>query len=171
MTEMSHEASHGVPDHHAGGPAVEPLGEQQHPTHGHDHDPGHHNDPASVAKEIRKYWIVFTALGGLTVVTVLISYLHLPHWAAVVLALIVAGIKGSLVAAVFMHLISERKLIYAVLAITVFFFGVLMWGPWHHRNNAQDVWPRYDVNASHPDNPQKTGTHDNAPPHSTPAQH
>jgi cytochrome c oxidase subunit 4 len=164
--------SHGVPDHHAGGgPVQEPLGEERHPTHHGDHDPAHHNDPASVAKEMRKYWIVFGALAGLTGVTVAISYLHLPTWGAITLALVVAAIKGGLVAAVFMHLISERKLIYAVLAITVFFFGLMLWGPWHHRNNAADVWPGYDTNATQPDNPQQTGTHDNAPPHSTPAQH
>ena len=33
-------------------------------------------------------------------------------------ALLVATIKGSLVACYFMHLISEKKLIYAVLALT-----------------------------------------------------
>ena len=163
-----HDAAHRAPDQQAGGPGHEPLGEHEHPTHD---DHGHHNDPASVAKEMRKYWIVFGALAALTVVTVLISYLHVPPWAAITLALVVATVKGTLVAAVFMHLLSERKLIYAVLAITVFFFGVLLWGPWHHRDNAADVWPGYDTNASKPDNPQQTGTHDNAPPQSTPAQH
>lgn len=173
MTDTSapHNAAHWAPDQQAGGLGKEPLGEHEHPTHHGDHDPGHHNDPESVAKEIRKYWIVFGALGALTIVTVAISYLDLPTWGAIALALVVAAIKGTLVAAVFMHLISERKLIYAVLAITVFFFGVLMWGPWHQRHNAQDVWPGYDANATKPDQPQQTGTHDNAPPHSTPAQH
>jgi caa(3)-type oxidase subunit IV len=41
-------------------------------------------------------------------------------------ALLVAIIKGSLVACYFMHLISEKKLIYAVLAVTAFFFVALM---------------------------------------------
>jgi caa(3)-type oxidase subunit IV len=45
---------------------------------------------------------------------------------AVTIALIVATIKGSLVACYFMHLISEKKLIYAVLALTVAFFAVLL---------------------------------------------
>lgn len=173
MTDSAppHNAAHWAPDQHAGGAGQEPLGEQKHPTHHDDHDPGHHNDPASVAKEIRKYWTVFLALGALTIITVAISYLDLPTWGAVTLALVVAITKGSLVAAVFMHLISERKLIYAVLILTVFFFGVLMWGPWHHRDNAEKVWPGYDTNATQPDNPQQTGTHHNAPPASTPTQH
>ena len=47
----------------------------------------------------------------------------------VTLALLVASIKGSLVACYFMHLISEKKLIYAVLALTVAFFIVLLFLP------------------------------------------
>ena len=45
---------------------------------------------------------------------------------AVTVALLVATIKGSLVACYFMHLISEKKLIYAVLALTVVFFIALL---------------------------------------------
>ena len=45
---------------------------------------------------------------------------------AVTVALIVATVKGSLVACYFMHLISEQKLIYAVLGLTVVFFVVLV---------------------------------------------
>ena len=48
---------------------------------------------------------------------------------AVVVALIIASIKGGLVAAVFMHLISERQAIYSLLLLTVFFFILLMVGP------------------------------------------
>src|SRR5688572_16943403 len=159
MTDSTtHHAAEGAPEHHAGGgPIQEPLSEQIHPTHHGDHDPGHHNDPESVAKEMKKYWAVFIALCTLTIITVAISYLHLPTVAAIALGLAVATIKGSLVAAVFMHLISERKLVYSVLVITVIFFAVLLWGPWHHRNNAADVWPGYDTNASTPATTQTTG--------------
>jgi cytochrome c oxidase subunit IV len=45
---------------------------------------------------------------------------------AIVVALIIASFKGSLVAAFFMHLSHERKLIYWVLLLTVIFFIVLM---------------------------------------------
>jgi len=45
---------------------------------------------------------------------------------AVTIALFVAIVKGSLVAGYFMHLVSEKKLIYAVLALTVAFFVVLL---------------------------------------------
>ena len=79
--------------------------------------------------EIRRYWIVGIALFLLTIVTVAVSYLDLSPVMAVVVALIIAGIKGGLVAAVFMHLISERQAIYSLLLLTVFFFIVLMIGP------------------------------------------
>jgi caa(3)-type oxidase subunit IV len=55
-----------------------------------------------------------------------VSRYHFPVPVAVTVALIVATIKGSLVACYFMHLISEKKLIYAVLAVTVVFFAVLL---------------------------------------------
>jgi cytochrome c oxidase subunit IV len=116
----------------------------------HDAHHGHDNSPEAIRKEVRKYLIVLGALAVLTVITVAISYIHLPTPQAIALALVVATIKGALVAAFFMHLISERKLIYAVLVFTVFFFGLLLWGPWHQRSNAQKSWENYDMNASAP---------------------
>jgi cytochrome c oxidase subunit 4 len=70
--------------------------------------------------------MVFVALMALTVVTVAISYLHLGVGAAITVALIVASVKASLVASYFMHLISEKKVIYATLLLTVAFFALLM---------------------------------------------
>ncbi len=82
-----------------------------------------------IKKHVRVYITVFVALAALTVITVGISYLHLPtHW-AILFALLVATIKGTLVACYFMHLISERKVIYLILLICAFFFAVLMWAP------------------------------------------
>ena len=82
-----------------------------------------------IKKETRTYILVFVALAALTVVTVGVSYLHLSFGAAVVLALIIATIKGTLVAGFFMHLISERKLVYAVLILTLAFFVALLFLP------------------------------------------
>jgi caa(3)-type oxidase subunit IV len=129
---------------------------EQHEEHVHD---GHDNSPEAIRKEIRKYLMVFGALGVLTVITVAIAQLHLPTHEAIALALAVAIIKGTLVAAFFMHLISERKLIFAVLAFTVFFFGMLLWGPWHHHYNAEEVWPGYDINANKPPAPAPADEH------------
>ena len=78
-----------------------------------------------VQKEVKGYLLVFAALAFLTIVTVAISYLHLNIHAAVAVALLVAIVKGSLVACYFMHLISERKLIYSILILTSTFFAAL----------------------------------------------
>ena len=79
-----------------------------------------------IDKHVRIYITVFVALMVLTIVTVAVSRFHFPVPIAVTIALIVATIKGSLVACYFMHLISEKKLIYAVLALTVVFFIALI---------------------------------------------
>jgi cytochrome c oxidase subunit IV len=81
---------------------------------------------ADIDRHVRVYITVFVALMALTIITVAISYLHLPLPLAVTAALLVATVKGSLVACYFMHLISEKKLIYAVLGLTAVFFVALL---------------------------------------------
>ena len=82
-----------------------------------------------IKSHVRTYYMVFGTLMVLTLVTVGVSYLHLSIPLAITVALIVAVIKGSLVALFFMHLSHERKLIYYVLALTVIFFIFLMFVP------------------------------------------
>jgi cytochrome c oxidase subunit 4 len=79
-----------------------------------------------VSKHMGPYYVVFVALLCLTAVTVGVSYLHLTRPVAITVALIIATVKAALVAAVFMHLISERKVIYAVLILTAVFFAFLL---------------------------------------------
>ena len=81
---------------------------------------------AEIDRHVRVYVTVFVVLMVLTIVTVLIARVHLPVHLAVTVALFVALIKGSLVACYFMHLISEKKLIYAVLVVTTAFFIALL---------------------------------------------
>src|SRR6266852_7922057 len=81
---------------------------------------------ADIDRHVKVYITVFVALMALTIITVAISRLHLPVHIAVTVAMLVAIIKGSLVACYFMHLISEKKLIYAVLLLTVAFFVALL---------------------------------------------
>ena len=81
---------------------------------------------ADIDRHVRVYITVFAALMVLTIVTVAISRFHLSVPVAVTVALLVATVKGSLVACYFMHLISEKKLILAILALTVVFFVVLL---------------------------------------------
>lgn len=86
----------------------------------------------SVRKQVRVYVTVFVALMALTIITVTISTFHLDPPLAIAVALAIAAVKGSLVAAYFMHLISEKKLIYAALGLTAVFFLALMFLPLSH---------------------------------------
>ena len=79
-----------------------------------------------IDRHVRVYITVFVALMVLTIITVAVSRYHFSVPVAVTVALLVATVKGSLVACYFMHLISEKKLIYAVLALTAFFFVALL---------------------------------------------
>ena len=89
--------------------------------------PAGHDD---IAKHVRVYVMVFIALACLTAVTVGISYLHLgSRWMNIVVAMVIACIKGSLVASYFMHLVSEKKVIFWVLALTVMFFLLVLFIP------------------------------------------
>lgn len=86
----------------------------------------HHESPEEFKSHLRKYYAVFVALLCLTAITVGVSYLRLNRPLAITVALIIATIKAGLVAAVFMHLISEKKVIYAVLILTALFFAFLL---------------------------------------------
>ena len=90
----------------------------------HGADLGH--DPAEIDRHVRVYILVFVALMALTLITVAVSYLDVSTPVAIAIALFIATIKGSLVACYFMHLISEKRLIYAVLIITGIKFVALM---------------------------------------------
>ena len=85
------------------------------------------HSPEEISKHIRVYIAVFIALLVGTVVTVGLNYLHFSSVAVtVIIAMFVAVIKATLVACYFMHLISEKKMIYVLLGFTAFFFAVLL---------------------------------------------
>jgi cytochrome c oxidase subunit 4 len=88
-----------------------------------------HSDAAEVKKNIPKYLMIGGALLVFTGITVAANLIHLAVPAAITLALIIASIKASMVAAVFMHLNHEKQWIYGSLILTVLFFLVLMFVP------------------------------------------
>jgi cytochrome c oxidase subunit IV len=88
-----------------------------------------HTDPAEVRKTVRTYLMVGAALFLGTAITVAANRVHLVVPLAITVALIIATIKGSMVAAVFMHLSHEKKWVYGALLLTVAFFVVLMLVP------------------------------------------
>src|SRR5207249_8417309 len=85
-----------------------------------------HSDPAAVRKTVRGYVMVGAALLVFTAITVAANQLHFALPIAVAIALIIAATKGSMVAAVFMHLSHEKRWIYGALLLTVVFFIFLM---------------------------------------------
>jgi len=94
----------------------------------------------SFEHHVRRYLYVFYALIFGTIVTVLASYIPFGHRSINIgVALFIASSKAFLVAGYFMHLISERKMIYGILVFTAFFFVGLMFLtlfsfvdlPWH----------------------------------------
>ncbi len=95
-----------------------------------------------IKKHVKVYITVFVALAVLTVVTVAVAYLNLTIVPALIVALFIATIKGSLVACYFMHLISEKKIIYAVLISTGAFLValfVLTLGSYHNQYGGEIV--------------------------------
>lgn len=87
----------------------------------------HDSHDHEVRAAARRYVYVFVALLLGTVITVVASYIPFGNHALNIgVALFIASVKAFLVAGYFMHLISERKLIYGLLAATAFFFAGLM---------------------------------------------
>jgi caa(3)-type oxidase subunit IV len=79
-------------------------------------------------RHMRTYAIVGVALIIGTILTVWASYINFgSREINIVAALLIASTKGFLVAGFFMHLISEKRLIYSLLGCTVFFFAALMY--------------------------------------------
>lgn len=89
--------------------------------HGHDEHEAEH-----IKAHIKVYVWIFAMLIVGTALTVAVSYVDFqPHWKNIAIGLAIATVKASLVAGWFMHLVSEKKLIYSVMAATVFFFIAL----------------------------------------------
>src|SRR5690348_14982229 len=90
-----------------------------------DHSAEHSADHFS--EHIRRYLYVFYALLFGTLLTVGASYIPFGNREVNIgVALFIAICKASLVACYFMHLISERKMIYFIMTFTAFFFVGLM---------------------------------------------
>ncbi len=82
---------------------------------------------ADAGKHTRLYMGVFAALFVGTILTVVVSHYHYSDVGNVVVALLIAGAKASLVAAIFMHLKWEKApWIWCPLALCAFFFIVLL---------------------------------------------
>jgi len=88
--------------------------------------------PVDFNSYIRRCALVFVAVICATGLMIYASYL--PHFgwpAKVAMILAIAACNASVVAGFLMHLLSEKKMVYTVLAFTVFFFiglmGLTLW--------------------------------------------
>ncbi len=107
------------------------------------------DSPEEMARHKRAYWLVFYALCAFTVITV--GWAHFIDLGPpgvdhrdIIIGLIIAAIKSTLVALIFMHLNHEKGLIYKFLVFTFCFAVGLMgltllswWDP---------IKPVFDVN-------------------------
>ena len=71
---------------------------------------------------------VMVVILAFTLITVFLSYVNFgTQKANVAVAMLVATFKAGLVAAIFMHLSAEKKMIYRILIFTGFFVLGLFW--------------------------------------------
>jgi cytochrome c oxidase subunit 4 len=75
----------------------------------------------------RTYLAVYIALLLSTGVTVLVSYVNLGMM-NVVVALLIASVKASLVALFFMHLKSEDRLVWGFALVPIVFLAIIIFG-------------------------------------------
>ena len=119
----------------------------------------HHED---VHSHVKTYIRVFVALAVGTVVTVAASNFHLGIILGIIVAVIIATVKGSLVAAFFMHLAGERRLIYWVLVLTATFVvamvGLILFARHDQQGRQQGIFavPAGHVPAHHTGTPEGT---------------
>ncbi len=99
------------------------------------------SEAALVRQHVRVYVMVFVALAVLTVVTVAISYLHLPTVLAISVAMVVASVKAGLVGGYFMHLVTEQRVIIWLLVLCAAFFVFLMFLPVGTESGIEPLWP------------------------------
>ncbi len=92
-------------------------------------DPKEYEEYAhGIQKHVRGYLMVGALLLTLTALTVALSYVDFgTHKANIGIAVLVATLKAAAVAAVFMHLAAEKRLIYRILIFTALFVLCLFW--------------------------------------------
>jgi cytochrome c oxidase subunit 4 len=107
-----------------------------------------HSDPEAIKRSVRLYLKIGAALFVFTAITVAVNRVHLAVPLAITVALIIASIKGSMVASVFMHLSHEKKWIYGSLLLTVVFFVALLFIPFFTVADGIGSPNRADVHAA-----------------------
>jgi cytochrome c oxidase subunit 4 len=80
-----------------------------------------------VKKHVRQHLLIAVGVAVGTIMTIWTSQTNFGNFAAnVAMTLGIAAVQAFLVAAYFMHLLSEKKVIYSFLVFTAVFFVVMM---------------------------------------------
>ena len=88
-------------------------------------EPHGHNEPKPFHKV--NYLAIFILLVALTVVTVVVAFVHIEsEFTKVLVALTIATIKAAFVALFFMHLKFEGKLIYLIMLVPLILCVILI---------------------------------------------
>jgi cytochrome c oxidase subunit 4 len=74
----------------------------------------------------KTYYLIFAALIGLTMLTVALSFIHLPEAGHFVVGMAIALSKAILVVLFFMHLLHSSRLSWMFLLAGLFWVGILM---------------------------------------------
>jgi len=91
-----------------------------------DHSAAAKHTGHDTSAQVRTYLTIFGALAALTLLTVGVAYMNLPHAAGVVIALVIAATKVFLIASFFMHLRGEARLINWSIAVCLALLLVLI---------------------------------------------
>jgi caa(3)-type oxidase subunit IV len=84
-------------------------------------------DAYDIQGEQKQYLAVYAVLIAGTVLTVAMYYVHFDAvWQTVTVALLIAAVKATFVAAVFMHLRHGQRDIYTLLLFTAVFAAVML---------------------------------------------
>ncbi len=86
--------------------------------------PAHHQDEHPLVP-YRVYVVVWAALLALTAITVGVSYLDLKH-VAILTAVLIATVKGSLVLMYFMHIRFEKPLFVVMILAVMGTYGIFI---------------------------------------------
>ena len=93
--------------------------------HTHDRAPARGGDHVPHVLPLRNYFGVFAALLVLTAITVGVSYMDFGGW-NLVIAMVVATTKATLVAAIFMHLLYDLKFHTVIFSFSVIFLAIFI---------------------------------------------
>ncbi len=84
-----------------------------------------------IKKEVKGYFLVFGCLLFLTALTVLAAtFFKVNLTISIILALAIAAIQAALIVSFFMHIISQKQLVFIVLILAIVFVIGLLFLPW-----------------------------------------